>query len=289
MKKWKGIILAGGIGSRLLPITKSISKQLLPVFDKPMIYYPISVLMLAGIREILIITNPNDQYLFKNLLGDGSNIGVKFSYEIQNEPRGIAESFIIGEKFIGKKNVCLILGDNIFYGQGLKSKLNEAKKNNGATVFTYKVKNPNNYAVANYDQNVITSIKEKPNNPQSNEAVTGMYFYDNKVIEIAKKIKPSARGELEITSINNQYIKKKSLSHIPFGRGLAWLDTGTEENLLEASQFVRTIENRQGYKIACIEEIAFRNNWISSKQLRSLGKKINNNYGQYLIQISESN
>lgn len=286
----KGIILAGGSGTRLYPITKSISKQLLPVFDKPMIYYPLSVLMLAGIRDILIITTPQDQNNFQKLLGDGSQIGINLSYTSQAKPDGLAQAFIIGEDFIGKDNVCLILGDNIFYGQGLTYLLNQSvKQTSGATIFAYKVNDPNRFGIVEFDEEgKATSIEEKPKNPKTNFAVTGLYFYNHDVIKIAKLIKPSSRGELEITSINQVYMQQGELSVKLLGRGFAWLDTGTYKTLLEASQFVETIENRQGYKIACIEEIAFNNGWISKEVLKNTIKKLNkSSYGEYLLSISE--
>jgi len=284
----KGIVLAGGAGTRLYPITKGISKQLLPIYDKPMIYYPLSVLMLAGIREILIITTPDEQVAFKRLLGDGSEFGIYLSYAVQSTPDGLAQAFLIGESFIGSDNVCLVLGDNIFYGQGFGAKLIETARNTyGATVFGYQVKNPSHFGVVEFDQygNVL-SIEEKPVNPKSNYAITGLYFYDNDVVEIAKQVKPSARGELEITSINEAYLKQGKLQVEKLGRGFAWLDTGTYENLLAAAQFVETIETRQGYKIACLEEVAFRNGWLSELKLREIGESLNkNNYGQYLLQL----
>jgi glucose-1-phosphate thymidylyltransferase len=281
----KGIILAGGTGSRLYPVTKSISKQLLPVYDKPMIYYPLSVLMLAGIRDILIITSPLDQANFKNLLNDGSELGINLSYAIQPCPNGLAQAFIIGEKFIGKDNVCLILGDNIFYGPGLTPLLNKAALTlNGAIIFTYQVKNPENFGIVEFDsQNKAISIKEKPKKSKSNYAVTGLYFYDNDVVQIAKSIKPSARGELEITDVNEVYLKKGNLNVENLGRGFAWLDTGTFESLSDASHFVETIEKRQGYKIACLEEIAFNQGWISKDKINEFANMLNtNSYGIYL-------
>ena len=286
----KGIILAGGLGSRLYPVTKSISKQLLPIYNKPLIYFPISVLMLAGIREILIITKPNDLDSFLKLLGDGSQFGVNLKFAIQKSPDGIAQAFIIGESFIGKDNVCLVLGDNIFYGQGLTSILKQAASlQKGATIFTYEVNNPENFGIIEFDsQNKAISIEEKPKKPKTNYAVTGLYFYDNDVVQIAKKIKPSDRGELEITSINQAYLQKKNLNVEHLGRGFAWLDTGTFQSLLDASHFVATIEKRQGYKIACIEEIALNKGWISKEQIeQTLGQLDNNPYKSYLLLLIE--
>jgi glucose-1-phosphate thymidylyltransferase len=284
----KGILLAGGNGSRLFPLTKIISKQLLPIYDKPLIYYPLSVLMLAGIKEILIITKPEDQYNFQKLLNDGSQFGIRISYASQKNPEGIAQAFIIGENFIGKDNVCLILGDNIFYGQGLTSLLKQAVlQKMGATIFGYEVKNPSEFGVLEFDkQNNIISIEEKPKKPKSNFAATGLYFYDNDVIEISKNIKPSARGELEITSINQVYLQNKNLSAVKLGRGFAWLDTGTFESLLDAAKFVETIEKRQGNKIACLEEIAFNKGWISDKVIIDLASsQIKKEHADYLISL----
>lgn len=284
----KGIILAGGSGSRLHPITKGLSKQLLPVYDKPMIYYPLSVLMLAGIRQILIITTEQDVDLYYRLLGTGENFGVSFQYATQKSPNGIAEAFLIGEKFIGSDNVTLILGDNIYYGQGLTMLLQSANKNiNGATIFGYKVKDPERFGVVEFDEDMkVVSIEEKPNTPKSNYAVTGLYIYDNSVLEISKGITPSRRGELEITSINNVYLNRGKLSAVPLGRGFAWLDTGTHDSLLQASSFVQTIEHRQGLKVACLEEIAFNQGWITPEQLRERGNELRKtNYGQYLLSI----
>lgn len=284
----KGIILAGGSGTRLYPITMGVSKQLLPIYDKPMVYYPLSVLMLAGIREILIITTPDDSDSFKRLLGDGSQFGVELNYTVQPNPEGLAQAFILGEKFIDKDDVCLVLGDNIFYGEGftpkLKSAVQNAKVGRGATVFGYQVKDPERFGVVEFDKTKkAISIEEKPKRPKSNFAVTGLYFYDNSVVEMAKNVEPSVRGELEITCLNEMYLKQDKLNVERLGRGFAWLDTGTHESLLEAAQFVETIEKRQGYKIACLEEIAFNNNWINESQLvfrADLFKK--NSYGTYL-------
>jgi len=281
----KGIILAGGSGSRLYPVTKGVSKQLLPIYNKPMIYYPLSVLMLAGIKDILIITSPNDQGSFKELLNDGSQFGINLSYAIQPSPDGLAQAFIIGESFIGEDKVCLILGDNIFYGQGLTPILKQATlQERGAMVFAYQVKNPENFGIVEFDsQNKVISIEEKPIKPKSNNALTGLYFYDNDVVKIAKTIKPSARGELEITSINQVYLKRGDLNIQCLGRGFAWLDTGTFESLLDASHFVETIEKRQGFKIACLEEIAFNQGWISKDKINEIICTLNiNSYRNYL-------
>ena len=285
----KGIILAGGSGTRLYPITIAVSKQLLPIYDKPMIYYPLSVLMLAGIREILVITTIEDQSAFIKTLGDGSRFGVEITYLAQPSPDGLAEAFIIGENFIGSDEVCLILGDNIFYGQGFKEKLDAVKLlKKGATVFSYQVSNPEQFGVIEFSESKrVISVEEKPSNPKSNYAVTGLYFYDNRVIEIAKSIKPSARGELEITDINKAYLNKGELHVEPFGRGFAWLDTGTHESLIEASQFIHTIQKRQGFKVACLEEIAFKNGWITKENLMKSGQALcKTEYGNYLIDIA---
>lgn len=281
----KGIVLAGGSGTRLYPITKGVSKQLLPVYDKPMIYYPLSVLMLAGIQDILIITTPDDQASFIRLLGDGSDFGINLSYEVQSSPDGLAQAFIIGEKFIGDDSVCLVLGDNLFWGQGFSPMLKSAaEKITGATVFGYQVQDPERFGVVEFDDNMkVLSLEEKPKQPKSNFAVTGLYFYDNAVIDIAKNVTPSERGELEITSINQAYLEKESLSVELLGRGFAWLDTGTHETLLDSAMFVETIERRQGYKIACLEEIAFNNGWLNSAQIKELAKPMmKNSYGKYL-------
>ena len=288
----KGIVLAGGSGTRLYPITMGVSKQLLPIYDKPMIYYPLSVLMLAGIREILIITTPEDQAGFKRLLGDGSNFGIDLSYEVQEKPEGLAQAFTIGEKFIGREDVCLVLGDNIYYGQGFTPKLKDAvkraKDGKGATVFGYQVKDPERFGVVDFDEHMkALSIEEKPDKPKSNFAVTGLYFYDNRVIDIAKEVKPSVRGELEITCVNSTYLESGALNVELLGRGFAWLDTGTHESLLEAAQFVETLEKRQGYKVACLEEIAFNQGWLSSEALEKIASNMSkNSYGEYLLSIA---
>ncbi len=296
MRKMKGIILAGGSGTRLYPITKSVSKQLLPIYDKPMIYYPLSVLMLAGIKDILIISTPTDLPRFEELLGDGKNIGLTFTYKVQPSPDGLAQAFIIGEEFIGDDDVCLVLGDNIFYGHGLTGLLKKSVQNvtqyDKATVFGYYVKDPNRYGVASFDsKGNVTSIEEKPENPKSNYAVVGLYFYPNSVVEIAKNVKPSNRGELEITTVNQAYLQKGDLKVELMGRGYAWLDTGTHESLLEASMYIQTIEKRQGLKVACIEEIAYEMGYITKDQLLKLGEALKKNqYGQYLItRVKEDN
>jgi len=284
----KGIILAGGSGTRLHPLTKAISKQILPVYDKPMIYYPLSTLMLAGIKNILVISTPHDLPLFQRLLGDGSQFGINLSYTEQPSPDGLAQAFIIGEEFIGDSNVCLILGDNVFYGEGLPDKLKRAaERKDGATVFGYRVKDPERYGVVSFDEsNQVVDIIEKPSKPKSNYAVTGLYFYDNSVIEIAKSLKPSPRGELEITDVNSVYLSKKSLHVELLGRGIAWLDMGTHESLLKASTFIEAVENRQGQKVCCPEEIAYRNGWIDDEELiKSAESMKKSEYGQYLLSI----
>lgn len=290
----KGIVLAGGAGTRLYPITKGVSKQMLPIYDKPMIYYPISVLMLAGIRDILIISTPDDLPHFKRLLGDGSDFGVFFSYAEQPRPEGLAQAFIIGEDFIGNDNVCMVLGDNIFYGQGFSELLKKAKRNveesKKATVFGYYVNDPERYGVAEFDSTgKVISIEEKPKTPKSNYAVVGLYFYTNDVVKIAKSIKPSARGELEITTVNQEFLNRESLSVEIMGRGFAWLDTGTHDSLTEASNFVETIEHRQGLKIACLEEIGFEKGWLTKEKILEVAKPMEKNqYGQYLIKLANS-
>ncbi|HEZ0825061.1 glucose-1-phosphate thymidylyltransferase RfbA [Neisseria meningitidis] len=292
----KGIILAGGSGTRLYPITRGVSKQLLPVYDKPMIYYPLSVLMLAGIRDILVITAPEDNASFKRLLGDGSDFGISISYAVQPSPDGLAQAFIIGEEFIGNDNVCLVLGDNIFYGQSFTQTLKQAAaqtlkqaaaQTHGATVFAYQVKNPERFGVVEFNENFrAVSIEEKPQRPKSDWAVTGLYFYDNRAVEFAKQLKPSARGELEISDLNQMYLEDGSLSVQILGRGFAWLDTGTHESLHEAASFVQTVQNIQNLHIACLEEIAWRNGWLSDEKLEELARPMaKNQYGQYLLRL----
>ncbi len=289
----KGIILAGGSGTRLYPLTKSVSKQVLPIYDKPMIYYPLSTLMLAGIREILIISTPRDMPVFAELLKDGSDLGLNISYAMQMNPNGLAEAFIIGEKFIGNDSVCLVLGDNIFYASRFSEMLENAKRKieseGGAVVFGYNVPNPSSFGIVEFDKNGnVISIEEKPENPKSNYAVPGLYFYDNSVIEIAKNVKPSARGELEITSVNNEYLKQNKLKVLLFGRGMAWLDTGTHEGLLEASNFVSIIQKRQGLYVSCIEEIAYRKGYITKEKLIELAQPmLKTDYGKYLMRVAE--
>ncbi len=288
--KTKGIVLAGGSGTRLYPITKGVSKQLLPIYDKPMIYYPLSVLMLAGIRDILLISTPEDISGYQRLLGDGREFGINLTYAEQPSPDGLAQAFIIGEEFIGDSNVCLVLGDNIFYGQGFGKMLRTAaEKPSGATIFGYQVKDPERFGVIEFDKNKrALSIEEKPLRPKSHYAVTGLYFYDNSVVEMAKQVQPSARGELEITSINQGYLERGDLDVELLGRGFAWLDTGTHESLLEAGMFVETIEKRQGFKIACLEEIAYNNGWLTAQNLQRIGKLLSkNSYGQYLLECAK--
>ena len=286
--KMKGIILAGGSGTRLYPITKAISKQINSIYDKPMIYYPLSILMLAGIREILVISTPRDLSLFQELLGSGKDFGIRLEYAIQEKPNGLAEAFIIGEKFIGNDSCALVLGDNIFYGHGLTGMLKEAEaRKEGATIFGYYVPNPKDFGVVEFDKDgKVISLEEKPQNPKSNYAVPGLYFYDNTVVEKAKRVKPSKRGELEITSINEMYLQEKKLHVVNFGRGMAWLDTGTHDALLEAANFVKTIQSRQGVMVACLEEIAYRNGWIRKEKVLELAKPLmKSKYGEYLVNL----
>lgn len=288
----KGIILAGGSGTRLYPITKAVSKQILPLYDKPMVYYPLSVLMLSGIREVLIISTPRDISLFKELFGDGKWLGMKFDYAVQDKPRGLADAFIVGEKFIGNDSVALVLGDNIFYGQSFTQTLRNARQkidnSRGAVIFGYFVKDPTAYGVVEFsEEGKVLGIEEKPENPKSNYAVPGLYFYDNSVVEIAKNVKPSARGEIEITAVNNAYLEKKQLNVELLGRGMAWLDTGTYDGLLEASNFIATIQKRQGMYVSCIEEIAYSNGWITKEEILALAKTYKTEYGRYLEYITE--
>ena len=288
----KGIILAGGKGTRLYPMTRAVSKQLLPIYDKPMIYYPLSVLMLAGIREVLIISTPEDTPIYRELLGDGKRIGMHLAYKVQEAPRGLAEAFILGEEFIGQDSVCLILGDNVFYGQALSDYLRQgAKITEGGMIFGVQVKNPRACGVVEFDKDMrAVSIEEKPQKPKSNYAVPGLYFYGNSVVEIAKNVTPSVRGELEITAVNNEYLRRGELLVNPMGRGMAWLDTGTPEGMLQAAQFVATVQNRQGFYISCIEEIAWRRGWISDAELEQLGTELKmTDYGQYLLSLIHGN
>lgn len=286
----KGIILAGGKGTRLYPMTKGVSKQLLPVYDKPLIYYPLSILMLASIKEILIISTPEDTPLYERLLGDGSRLGMSFTYKVQDTPRGLADAFILGEKFIGDDSVCLILGDNVFFGQDMTRTLRQAMENKrGATIFGYPVKDARSFGVVEFDENRnVISIEEKPKNPKSNYAVPGLYFYDNRVVDIAKSTKPSARGEIEITAVNNAYLEMGELKVTLLGRGMAWLDTGTPSNMLKAAEFVEAVQDRQGFYVSCIEEIAWRRGFISTDQLKALGEELKmTDYGQYILSLLE--
>lgn len=286
----KGIILAGGKGTRLYPMTKVVSKQLLPIYDKPLIYYPLSILMLAGIREILVISTPEDTPVYEKLLGDGHQIGISITYKVQETPRGLADAFILGEEFIGSDSVCLILGDNVFYGQNMTRVLERAMRNKtGATIFGYPVKDPRSFGVVEFDSNYkVISIEEKPENPKSNYAVPGLYFYDNRVVEIAKNVKPSRRGEIEITAVNNAYLEMGELNVTLLGRGMAWLDTGTPQGMLKAAEFVEVVQDRQGFYISCIEEIAWRRGFITTEELRSIGNSLKmTDYGQYLLKLSE--
>ena len=286
----KGIILAGGKGTRLYPMTKAVSKQLLPIYDKPMIYYPLSILMLAGIREILVISTPEDTPIYEKLLGDGSRIGISLHYKVQESPRGLADAFILGEEFIGDDSVCLILGDNVFYGQDMTRILRRAMENkSGATIFGYPVKNPRAFGVVEFDeQRKVVSIEEKPQNPRSNYAVPGLYFYDNRVVDIAKKVTPSSRGEIEITAVNNAYLEMDELRVVLLGRGMAWLDTGTPEGMLKASEFVEAVQDRQGFYVSCIEEIAWRRGFITTEQLTAIGEELKmTEYGQYILSLAK--